>query len=189
MKPTLDIEALLESIAAAQTSREKLAADRDAAMRKAGLPFATRIEKADQLIESAVQAAEAWSLENPDEFGTAQSIVRARTRFGWRKGKWACVFAEGVKEADAVDHLLSVMKDGTGKDATPEQREAARWAKMLLVTGYSLDKALLLKFSDDDAVLDLAGDAGISIQQKQTFFVEPIREGQKSKRINAPQAA
>ena len=185
MKTKIEIEALLETIATVQTEREKQVAARDAAMREAGAPFAAAIEDVDKIIEAAVQQAEEWSLANPLEFGTAQSIVRARVRFGWRKGKWTCVFAEGVKEADAVDHLLSVMQAGTGKDVTSEQREAARWAKMLLVTGYSLDKALLLKFSDDDAVLDLAGNAGISIEQKNRFFVEPIREGQKSKRIAA----
>lgn len=149
--------ALAASIVAAQVQRERLVAERDAAIEVAARPYREQIDRADLEISGGLQRLEAWASANKADFGDARSVtLPGGHRVGWRLGNWAAKAMKGYTWERIQAELAAL---------------PAKW-RAYLRTKVEVDKAKIL--ADRDAYDWRA--VGIEFVQGETFYLEPHRE-------------
>lgn len=179
-----ELHALIASLTTAQITREKAIAERDAAILEATAEiekehgYNATIEQANKDAARGLELLELWATENKKErFAAARSIVEANARFGWRMGNWSVSTAR--KPGPVLDFLTRIIKRGQMADATPRQKARASIAARYLRIKPSLDKEAALADRENRATVILLRQAGATFEQEETFFFDPIREGQK----------
>lgn len=185
-----ELRTLIASILSAQTTREKAIADRDSALaaqaaeieKKHG--YNATIDKADKDAARGLELVEMWAAANKAEFGEARSLVEANARFGWRLGNWA--FQTSRKQSEVMEFLQAIMRRGLRPEATERQKQRCTFAALFLRIKTSLDKEQAIAERDNPAARRLFRRAGITIEQEETFYLDPEREGQKPPLITTP---
>lgn len=150
--------ALAAEMVASQIQRERLVAERDAAIEAAAKPYRPQIDRIDAEIKDGMARLEAWATANKADFGDARSLVLpGGNRIGWRLGNWAAKTMKGWTWEKVGAHLLTLPKGWrdaylrqkveVAKDAIIADREKVDWSQL-----------------------------GVSFAQGETFYLEPHRE-------------
>lgn len=150
--------ALAAEIVASQITRERLVAERDAAMETAAKPYRTQIDQADAQISDGLARLEAWATAHKADFGDAESIVLpGGNRVGWRLGQWAAKTAKGW----TWDKVIAAI------EALPKG-----WRDAYLRIKTEPNKAAMIadREKTDFSVL------GVEFVQDRRFYLEPHRE-------------
>jgi phage host-nuclease inhibitor protein Gam len=150
--------ALAASVVASQIQRERLVAERDAAIETAARPYRPAIDQADAEIKDGLARLEAWASAHPEEFGSAEStVLPGGHRVGWRLGNWAAKAMKGYTWARVQTEL----------EALP-----AKWRAYLRIKA-EVDKSKILADRD---VYDWRA-VGVEFAQERRFYLDPHREG------------
>lgn len=149
--------ALAAEMVASQIQRERLVAERDAAIEAAAKPYRPQIDRIDAEIKDGMARLEAWATANKADFGDARSLtLPGGNRVGWRLGNWSAKAMKGYTWERIATELSSL---------------PAKWRAYLRVKT-EVDKAKIL--ADRDAYDWRA--VGIEFIQGETFYLEPHRE-------------
>lgn len=184
-----ELSRLLTATQTAQTSMEKLIAERDESLTKArqaledkhGWDRAIAGHEAD--IARNLELLETWSVINAKRFGDAKSLVMFGCRFGYRLGNWKTKATE--KWDKVVEKLQKWLEAGKAEDAQEDIKERAAIAADYLVFSCDPDKKAMLRDRDVKARRALLEKAGVAFEQDESFYLEPDREGQAPARLEA----
>jgi phage host-nuclease inhibitor protein Gam len=143
--------------------RDQAILERDEALARVKEEYALRIEEHDTEIEKQTRRMARWANENREEFGKAKTLLVAGHELAWRKSPGKVETVKGVKEADAVEALLSTLDD--------EQQEK------LLSLKVGLDKrAILAAWETNPEARAILAAAGLEVVAPEEFTFRPDRE-------------
>jgi phage host-nuclease inhibitor protein Gam len=149
---------LAASVVASQIQRERMVAERDAAIESAARPYRPAIDQADAEIKDGLARLEAWATAHPEEFGNAEStVLPGGHRVGWRLGNWSAKTLKGWtwdKVKEALQALPKNWRDSYLRTKTEVNREA------ILSARETVEWAAL----------------GVSFAQERRFYLDPHRE-------------
>lgn len=186
-----EIATLINATIMAQTAREKHVAERDqklakaAAMIEAESGHDLQIERCDRELAANLATLEAWSMRHPDKFGTARSLTLAGARIGWRLGNHSLVLRAKHKLKDAITFLSGMVRRGSAPEASKRVADRAALAAQYLRTTVALDKAAALRDREHQATRVLLKAAGMQFVQAESFYLEPLRDGQEHKTLTS----
>lgn len=166
------VERCVTETCAAQIAREQLIAKRDAKIAAITAEYAPAIEALDDEIGTNLSLLEQWADANTAEFGDARSLVVAGARLGYRMGNPAAK-PTGKLNFKAIIAGLQKLGGDLAKKYLRVKTEFDKEAA--LATGR------LLESTEEEvraaAEAELA-QIGVEIQQAETFYLDPPREGQ-----------
>jgi phage host-nuclease inhibitor protein Gam len=154
-------EQIAAGIVRAQIDRETLVADRDAAVLAAQEQHQPEIDQLSAAIDQDMSMLESWAAAHPDEFGAKRSITLSGHRVGWRTGQPRAKGKRGWTWAK----ILAVLRESSEELRSRYLRTREEVSKEALIAAretHPLDLEYL----------------HVQIEQSETFFLEPAREGQ-----------
>lgn len=150
--------ALASRIVASQIQRERLVAERDAAIEAAARAYRAAVDECDAEIKDGLARLEAWATAHPDEFGAGEStVLPGGHRVGWRLGNWAAKTRKGWTW-DRVREEIEALSRG--------------WRDQFLRVKTELNKEAIVSARDS---VDWSG-LGVTFEQTRRFYLEPHRE-------------
>lgn len=156
--------AIAAATAELMAAQERASLTRDERIASLTLEFNVQIEEYGREIEKNVRRLSTWALANRQtEFGskTAISLAGHKLAFRWGTGKVETV--PGVKEADALDAILS------------EEDEAI--AERFVSVKTSLNKnAILEAWRSSQAFREVLASCGLTVTKEERFHFEPDRD-------------
>jgi phage host-nuclease inhibitor protein Gam len=167
-----EVETLVVSMVAAQLAREELVTARDTAILAIQNDKNPAIEKRDAEITAGMERIGAWARANEAEFGSARSMLVAGHTIGFHTGNPAVKPKKGKTLKAILEWLVNtggVLMDKYVRTKRELDKEA------ILSTGR------VLKSDDAEARAGAAlelHDLGVEIEQAETFYLTPAREGQ-----------
>lgn len=176
--------ALIRSMVQAQTTREKLAAERDALINEINERHDPLLSELDEAINDALAQLELFALAHPDLFAEASSVLVDTHRIGWTPGKWKVALADEVTEDDVIAELKKIVQRGSADNASNRAASRAEIASFLLTTSTALNKKRCLEESERTEVMALLGEVGVHFVKTPSFFVRPDRAGQKPAKVS-----
>lgn len=182
------MERMVRAVVSSQIELESLIAQRDAATIEAAKPFADNISDLNNQIARAMELLETWSDLNSSDFGDTRSLEVEGHRMGWRKGNWKSETKSRLVTWKKIVEKLKVWKKGAARCRIPadpklaeEARKKAHWAGEWLRIKRSFDPArdTMIASRDDQDAKPLLVELGVIIDQDETFYLAPDREGQE----------
>jgi hypothetical protein len=164
IKDREEATAIAAATAGLTLAKDKAALIRDERIEALKLEFNIEIEEFDREIEKNTKRLSSWAVLNRKaEFGDKQSISLAGHRLAFREGTGKVEFSPGIKEAEALDHLLS------------NEDEAVIDRFVAIKT--SLNKnAVLSAWRSSQTLRDLLSACGITVVKEEKFSFEPDRD-------------
>lgn len=134
------------------TTRMNMAIERFRAVRQ------KRLDEIKELIKEMTKSCKKWADNNPEEFGKSRSIEMLHGIIGFRKGNMALVVEDGKTEEEALAWMQKYHNEYVRVET-------------------SLMKDALI--ADRDQIPEILIQAGLEIEQKEKFYVEPKQESFK----------
>lgn len=172
------VEQCVAETCAAQIAREKLIAKRDAKIATITAEYAEEIDGHSETIDTNLVLLEQWLDANDGELGDARSTVIGGARLGFRTGNPA-VKPTGKLTLKAVIAGLKKLGGDLAKKYLREKTELAK--ETVLAT------ARLCESADAKVAADAAAELeqiGVEVQQGETFYLDPPREGQPDVKLS-----
>lgn len=150
--------ALAAAIVASQIQRERLVAERDAAIETAARPYRATLDQIDAELKDGLARLEAWATAHPEEFRDAEStVLPGGHRVGWRLGNWAAKTVRGWTW-DRVREEIEALSKG--------------WRDQFLRVKTEINKEAIVAARE---TVDWSG-LGVTFEQARRFYLEPHRE-------------
>lgn len=181
-------EATVREIVAAQIAREKLIAARDLELERVGAKHNPDIDSITANIELNFELLEDWAENNGQEFVGAKSMTINGHRFGWRTGN-PTVKARGKL---SLKTILARLIEAGGTIRAQFVREKSELNKEAILElhrvaeGRSPALEALNEKQREEAKLEAVAALkaiGVMVQQVETFYFEPDRDGQPDIRL------
>jgi phage host-nuclease inhibitor protein Gam len=151
------LEACVGEIARLQIDRDALLVAMDSELQAIRTKYEERIGTLGADIDVELLLAEAWAQDHKAEFGDKKSIELVHGTIGYRTGNPAVVTRKGVTWKAALQLFV--------------RRRLMKYIRRT----YALDREAILRDRETLGGAKLA-ELGLSIEQAETFFVEPKRE-------------
>lgn len=166
------LELVVNETVTAQIDREKRIAKRDSAIQKVTEEHASRIDELTEEIDSNLGLLEQWADANKADWGDARSLTVGGHRLGFRTGNptatpngkltFKTILATLIKAGGDLAKKYCKVKTTLCKDT-------------ILATGRELESTDPAAVATAQAELDAIG---CHIEQTETFYLDPAREGQ-----------
>lgn len=156
-----EMEALALQVLELGREREALVRDKAAAMEAAAAPFTKRLEELEKSVDDGMNRLSLWAEANRPLFGEARSLeIAGAHRIGWRLGNWKTAVRKGITWKAVQELLVNKVRDGFNTAAD------------LLRTKTEVNKEAMIERREDPDVIHLLNEAGVDVQQEETFYID-----------------
>lgn len=171
--------ALVRDMVVAETTLEKLTADRDAEKTAIDEKYALRIQNAETTIKIITETLNHFADENPGLFEDYSTLMLDTHRIGYTPGKWKVETDEGLSDDDVIASLQRIIAKGEKEGASEKAKARATLARCFIRTKHEMDRKLMIDRSNDTIIFQLLTECGVCFTKTDSFFIRPDRKGQK----------